>query len=237
MTRMPARRRTPALAGPLLALALLLLAGCGGLHPGVSAEVGDQEISDAEVDSLSRDLCTAFLGVGQEVPPQGVPRSVTVKAAVAGFVLRAVGDQMGEQYGVAPGSAYETAVTQTRQLLAGLEPEVTDNILETWVAGPYLRETLISVGEQRLVADGVAESTLDEQLDKGIELAQVWVSENEVELDPRFPEFSFDDETFGNFKDASAASGFAVSDVAKQSDSAEAPAEWVGSLPPSQICR
>ena len=46
------------LAG-LVLLALATLSGCGGLHPGIAAEVGDQSITDAEVDQLAQDVCTA----------------------------------------------------------------------------------------------------------------------------------------------------------------------------------
>ena len=47
------------LAG-LVLLALATLSGCGGLHPGVAAEVGDQSITDAEVDQLAQEVCTAI---------------------------------------------------------------------------------------------------------------------------------------------------------------------------------
>ena len=46
------------LAG-LVLLALAALSGCGGLHPGIAAEVGDQSITDAEVDQLAQEVCTA----------------------------------------------------------------------------------------------------------------------------------------------------------------------------------
>ncbi len=47
------------LAG-LVLLALAALSGCGGLHPGIAAEVGDQSITDAEVDQLAQEVCTAI---------------------------------------------------------------------------------------------------------------------------------------------------------------------------------
>ena len=47
-------------AAGLTVVAALLLGGCGTATPGVAAQVGDDEITVREVDSLAAEYCEAF---------------------------------------------------------------------------------------------------------------------------------------------------------------------------------
>lgn len=230
MTGTVTRNRTR-LAG-LALLALGTLSGCGGLHPGVAAEAGDLSITDTQVDSLARDVCTA-LKSDPRLLGDGFPRSKILQSVVQSFVMRSIADEMGEQYGVSATPSYDKAVEQTKLQFTALDPKVRDNVLDTWLGTNYFVDVLGAIGMQELRLAGAAKPTSDEAVAKGIELAQVWEADNGVTIDPRFPDITLADTQFTQTIDETS---YAVSDFAKQASAATPDAAWIAKLPASQRC-
>jgi hypothetical protein len=227
----------------LVLLALATLSGCGGLHPGVAAEVGDQSITDAEVDQLAQEVCTA---IQSQPGATAAARSTWLQFVVQGFVLRAVADQLADDYGVTSTERHNAVVEQTKQGIAQipkLDPDIQSHILDTATSPDYFQDILTLVGAKDLAASGGARPSSDDSIQRGIALAAEWAADNGIEIDPRFPDITFDPEKGVSYTPDETA--FVVSDLAKQASdemakqqtSTEPPdPEWVGSLPPSQKC-
>jgi hypothetical protein len=224
----------------LVLLALATLTGCSGLHPGVAAEVGDQSITDTEVDGLAQDLCTT---IQSQEGAAASARSSLLQYVVQSFVMRAIADQMADDSGVAPTDGYDAAVKQTKDSLAQIpktDPEVNAHILDTLTAPQYFQDILGLVGAKDLTASGTASPSPQDSLNRGIALAQKWEADNGIQIDPRFPDLSLGKDRFTQTEDETA---YAVSDIAKQAStemakqgSQDVDQAWVESLPASQKC-
>ncbi|MGD9957836.1 hypothetical protein [Nocardioides sp.] len=219
----------------LAALALIslgALSGCGGLHPGLAAVVGDSTISNNDVDSLGRDLCTVVTS-SPEQQTTAFPRSTALEAVVQRFVMRSIADQMGEEYDVSASSTYDADVDAAKQQFSYVDPEVLDRVLDLLVADRYFNDVLTSIGKEALVAEGASQPTAEDQLAKGVQLAQVWETTHDVAINPRFPSLSLGDTSFTQTPDQTSV---AVSDFARQAAKTPPDAEWIAGLPAAQRC-
>ena len=223
----------------LAALALLtlgLLSGCGGLHPGIAAEAGNQSITDSDVDKLAQDVCTT-LKSDQRLIGTGFARSTLLQSVVQSFVMRAMAEQMADEYAVTSSPQYDSVVEQTKLQFGSLDPALRDRIMDTWTASQYFLDILSTIGRKELEAAGTdvpATDAGDQQaLQKGIALAQAWEADNGVQIDPRFPDITLADDSFTRTDDETA---YAVSDLAKQAAAQPPDAAWIQSLPASQRC-
>jgi len=225
--------RTRIRLAALTLLAAVTLSGCGDLHPGIAARVGDESITESEVDSIARDVCTAFQSDDRLLQEGGYARSQVLQSVVQSFVMRAMATQLSEQYDVTPTSSYADAVSKTKLTFATLDDDVRTHILDTWTGYAYFVDVVREVGKKKLRAEGVAAPTSNDALSKGIELAQVWEEEHGVEIDPRFPSLSLSNQDFTRTHDQTA---YPVSEIAKQSVADQPTAEFISSLPPSQRC-
>ena len=231
------------LAG-LVLLALATLSGCGSLHPGIAAEVGDQSITDAEVDELAQDVCTAIQAQPDPDRPASA-RSQWLQLVVQGFVLRAMADQMADDYGVTSTKAYDNAVEETKQGLAQipeLDPEIQSHVLDTATSSDYFQDILASVGAKDLTASGTAKPSPNDSIRRGLALAAEWEKDNGIEIDPRFPDISILEDQGPTFTpdetafDVSDLAKRATAEMAKQTTTEGPDPAWVEALPPSQKC-
>jgi hypothetical protein len=88
-------------------LLCLALAGCSGLRPGEAIVVGDQTISDDQVEATSHNLC-AFLGayqVSQGAPDEGVPARAVALTALQFLLREEAAQQLAANEGVEISSA------------------------------------------------------------------------------------------------------------------------------------
>ncbi len=227
------RTRTRLAAQAVTAVfALGALAGCSGLHPGVAAEVGDRTISGTRVDELAGDVCTT-LKSDPRLLGDGYARSTLLQYVVQGFVMRSIAEQMAQEYGVSNTTGYASAVDQIRTQFASLDPDLLDQVLDTWSASDYFVDIVTEIGKQELVKGGTATPAAQDSTAKGIELAQAWEADHDIAIDPRFPDLTLTDTNFQRTADHTA---FAVSEMAKQAAADQPDAAWVKSLPPAQRC-
>src|SRR4051812_6494443 len=105
-SRLPARpvARSVGLVG--LALAGLVLAGCGastGIHPGAAALVGDETLSMSKVNTTTTRYCQAYQPqISQQ--NQRLPMSFLRQFVAASLSQRLLGEQLAAEYDVQPGA-------------------------------------------------------------------------------------------------------------------------------------
>jgi hypothetical protein len=129
------RPMTAAPTWVMVALAGLLLTGCGSASPGVAVKVGDEEISTRHVDEVTANYCTA-VGELESAVPMGFVRQYTVQL----LTLRSQASQIADDYGVEPGSTYYNDVAQ-RQAAAETQPEeVRDDYVELASTSAYAQD-------------------------------------------------------------------------------------------------
>src|SRR5688500_6009522 len=122
-------------AGILAASALLLagaLSGCGvagtGLHPGVAAEVGDEQVTVSRVDEVTSNYCTAIReqlrGQNQVVPLR------FLRSGVAGqLALVAAAEQFADEHGVEPGPEHDQKVAELEGAVEALPEGQQDAVI------------------------------------------------------------------------------------------------------------
>ena len=227
------RNRSRLAALSVVALVSLgTLSGCGDLHPGEAAVVGDSALSSSEADVLSRDLCKVVTEAPQQAS-KAFPRSVALEAVVQRFVMRSIASQMGDDYGVDASSAYDADAAAAKQQLNYLDPDVRDRVLDLLVADRFFNDVLGTIGKQQLVAEGASDPTTEDDLARGIALAQAWEADNGVSINPRFPALTLGDTQFNQTPDNTSV---AVSQFAKDAAATPVNQDWVDALPASQRC-
>jgi predicted small lipoprotein YifL len=230
------RTRTRLAALSLLALApLSALSGCGQspLHPGAAAVVGDETLSSSDLNGISQDLCSVLKTDPQSIGT-GYARSQLMSSVVQAFMLRAVADQMAEEYGVTPDKSYATTAVQTRQHFGEADPDALDNSIDTLTSTGYFLAVVGAAGRQELEAAGTPQPSDDQSVGKGIQLAQKWQDEHDIVVSPRFPSVKIGDKGIESVRDDTS---YAVSDFAKLSSTDQPDKTYVASLPAAQVCR
>ena len=231
------------LAG-LALLVLAILSGCGALHPGIAVEVGDHELTDSEVDNLAQDLCDVLESDPAFLQGTLFARSAIKQSVVSNFVLRTVADQLADEYDVTVADDYAMAAEQVRAQFPKADPDAVDRIMPSFIGEFYFDRVATEVGRKELKASGAAQSTDDEALAKGLEIAKSWEAKHGgFTINPEFSRVSISDDVSAHLIYSPEETAYAVSsyakraaaEMAKQDVRAVDPA-WVESLPPSQTC-
>jgi len=221
----------PARAAGVGAL-LLALSGCGSVHPGAAAVVGDTRVSFDEVDTLSVAYCQATLAISEvQGSPVTPTQGIESRRSVVGLILqrelaRQAADSLGIE--VAP-AAYVADAQSYEPLVAAVGDEYADEIselVELTGEATALRE---AIGAQQLEQD-VSELLTRQQVEEAQQAGQDYITEFasgvEIDLDPRLA-LAPDGDVLAETGSLSApVSGDAVSSV-----------ESVDALPAAQVCR
>lgn len=201
-----------------LAATAALTAGCGSVHPGAAVRVGDESVSMAEVDRLTADYCSArtdSFKASSLVAPMSLLRSSVVQAQV----VRAIGDQMADEYDLEAGSNYSRQVSALRARGGTLPEEDLDAMIEVEGAFAYLEDIGTQAAEIELERAGVTEPSREDVQAKARDMFAHWGDDEGIEIDPRF-DLEFTD---GTFRPAGGADSVSVpvSDVATGSQIVE----------------
>lgn len=182
------RRSSLAVVG---ATAALVLAGCGGVNPGVAATVDGETIPLSEVDAMARAFCAADLVSArmqdQQVPARGTAdyRNRVLGTLVNAELASAAVDELGIDV---PESASESDLDQFAELFAELSASDTES----------LRAYIDVFGELDASTQAIGREQGGEQAGADAEAAaaagQAYLVERaaqvDIELDPRFGEFT-----------------------------------------------
>lgn len=223
--------RMSGLAG--LVAAGALLTGCGSASPGVAVQVGDEEITVNEVDGLAGDYCLAIEDqLAAQNPPQIVPNRY-FRGGIAGtLTMRSIGEQLGDEYDVEPGATYQESVAQLEQSVAVLDEEVRDAVIEVESSSAYVEAMQAAVGGVLLEDEGATDAEYSDQVARGQQAFEDWISDNGVTFDPALGVRL----TKGNVESVDTSLSYAVGDNAVQGAADEPDPAYAGALPASHTC-
>jgi len=208
---------------------LLLLSACGGNAPGVAASVGDQTITDREVDDFAEVLCS----MGQVSTGQGQPGATKTARQLSLQILlaNALAEQVADVDAV-DRSAVEAGTEQraaARQELSADEKAVFDDVVPAYVRA---QTAILDLGRADLEEAGTeGEISDDDAYARGEELRTDYARRADIEVDPRFGVV-----TDGVLKPANGSLSVPVSELAVKGAEDTAPASYVSLLPAAQTC-
>jgi hypothetical protein len=214
-----------------LVVAVTVLAGCGNLNPGVAVRTGDETVTVRDVDDTTADYCEAIktqLKANQQVVPLSYFRS-----GIAGVLAqRSVAEQLAAEYDVEPGKLYDDKLVQLDQILSSLDAGVREAVITVESAGTYVEGVQAAVGELLLDEEGTTGAEYSDQVNRGRQAYEEWISEHGVEFNPQFGVAMVK----GNIEPTDTAVSFPVGDNAK-AGTAEAPDQaYAKALPGAHSC-
>jgi hypothetical protein len=168
---------------PLVAAAVaLLLAGCGSVHPGAAAVVGDTSISMDHADDVATVYCQlALLSSGPGTP---VPNADVRRQAVTDLVVGVVAGEMAKDAHVTPNpSSFEITRAQRKDIAKSIPDDQIDLVVST-INDAQRTYAIAELLGAKKVGDPNAET---EQLrNRGLTLIQNEIARRDVRFDPRF---------------------------------------------------
>jgi hypothetical protein len=229
---------TRPLAGTVAASVLVLagaLSGCGvagtGFHPGVAAQVGDDQIKVSRVDAIASDYCSAIReqlrGENQVLPLR------YLRGGIAGqLALVAAAEQLAEEHGVEPGTQCDQKVADLKGAVAELPEGQQDAVIAIESSTTYITGVQQAVGTQLLREQGTRRPTSEQAGQAGQEAFNAWLEENDVTIDPQFGVELRD----GQAVPVDTSLSHAVGTTARNGDADTPDPEYAGSLPASLRC-
>jgi hypothetical protein len=224
VSRIPVRVR----AGGVVLAATLLLSGCAGLHPGTAIQVGDEQITQSELDEVTADYCEAASG-SLDQQAQTVPNGL-FRTGIAGLLaMREVAEQVAAERDVEVGpEAYQQQLNELKGQVASLPESHQEAVLTVETARLYTEAAQVAIGEDVLGGEGEQE----ELAAAGAEEMQLWVEDNGVEFDPALNVTMRD----GQPAPADGSLSFAVSEGARAGQEEQPNSALAAELPQSQRC-
>jgi hypothetical protein len=161
----------------VVAAVALLTGGCAaGTHPGAAAVVGDQEISNSQVDDTARAFSAA---VGEQVP---------VPAIVNQFVSDALTEQVSRQKAVKVTDAEIAAAVPLM-----FNEQVTQKLQADPVSNDFLQQIATSAVIQAKLAGGTGKLDTPEaqqQLQQGTQVVKDAAKDIKVNVSPRYGQWT-----------------------------------------------
>jgi hypothetical protein len=218
----------PVRIGGAVAAAALLLSGCAGLRPGTAVEVGEEQITSSELDSIATRYCSAA-SESLDQQAQSIPNGY-IRSGVAGLLaMREVAEQVAAERGVEVESdAYRQQLADVRNQTASLPESHQDAVLSVEGARIYTTAAQTAIGQEVLGGSG-EESELQAA---GAEEMQRWIDENGVEFAPALNVTMRD----GQPAPEDGSLSFAVSEGAKAGQAEQPNSAVAAALPDSQRC-
>ena len=214
-----------------LVAAVTVLAGCGNLNPGVAVTAGDETVTVRDVDDTTADYCEAIqtqLETNQQVVPLSYFRS-----GIAGVLAqRSVAEQLAEEYDVEAGKLYDDKVVQVEQSVSQLDAGVRDAVVTIETAGTYVEGVQAAVGEQLLSEEGTTGAQYSDQVNRGRQAYEDWISEHGVSFNPQFGVALVK----GNIEPADTAVSFPVGENAKAGAAEQPDPAYAQALPAAHSC-
>lgn len=219
--------KTRLMTAATMAVAGLLLTGCGSAAPGIAAKVGDQELTVREVDRATAHYCTALGQLESQVPMSFVRQYVLQLLAV-----RSQAGQIADDYGVEAGESYLSDVAQ-RKVTATTQPEeVRQDFVDLASTTAYVQDILDQVGAIELDDAGVVDPTAEQVSQAGVDIFNQWPDVHGIDVDPRYGLDVVD----GQLAPFDTNTSFALSDTAKSGLATEPDTAFAQSLPTTQRC-
>ena len=160
----------------------LLLAGCGSVHPGAAAVVGDTTIAMGQAD----DVATVYCRLALLSAPEGTPISNADvrRQAVTDLVVGVVAGEMADDANVTPNpTAYEITPAQRKEIAQSFAGDEIDPVVDAINASQRTFAIAELLGaEQNDDPDAEAEQLRQQ----GLQLIQAELARRDVRFDPRY---------------------------------------------------
>ena len=194
------------------AVAALLLSGCAQNAPGVAAEVGDERITDEEVDQLAEALCVLSAGSAQGAPvPMQQVRRQALQILVDNELAAAVIDPDSVERGQVAAARQQAA--ESREALPERLQETFDDVVEDFATSQL---GLAELGRTSLEKKGTPDADDQAALAEGQRLRAKRAAKIGVSVDPRFGTYAD-----GQLQPTDGSLSVAVSEQARASTSVE----------------
>jgi hypothetical protein len=207
------------------------LAGCGDLNPGVGVKAGDETVSVRDVDDTTADYCEAIttqLKANQQIVPLRYFRG-----GIAGVLAqRSVAEQLAAEYDVEPGELYDQKVSQLTTSVRTLDADIRDAVVTVESAGTYIEGVEAAVGEVLLTEEGTTGAQYSDQVARGKQAYEEWISDNGVSFNPQFGVALVK----GNLEPVDTSVSVAVGANAKAGGAEQPDPEYAKSLPSPHTC-
>ena len=222
------KSRGPARLGGVVVAAVLLLSGCGQLHPGTAIQVGDEQITESELDQVTADYCEAA-SASLDQQAQSVPNGF-FRTGIAGLLaMREVAEQVAAERGVEVGPEdYNQQLNDLRGQIASLPESHQEAVLTVETARLYTETAQAAIGRDVLGGQGDEAAFAA----AGSEEMQQWVVDNGVEFDPALNVTMRD----GQPAAADQSLSIAVSEGAKAGQEEQPNSAIAAELPDAQRC-
>jgi hypothetical protein len=164
------------------AAVVLLLAGCGSVHPGAAAVVDDTTIPMGQADDTAAVYCKLALVSA----PQGTPISNADvrRQAVTDLVVGVVAREMADTANVSPNaSEYEITPAQRKEIAQSVAADELDPVIDAINASQHTLAIAQLLGAQQSDNPDADAEQLRQQ---GLQLIQAEVARRDVRFDPRF---------------------------------------------------
>lgn len=211
--------------------ALALLSGCGEIHPGAAAQVGEQRVNMSEVDDDAADVCKAFEPQFEQ-QQQVIPMRYVKQAVVQAATMRELARQVAEERDIEVPAAYRAELLKVEEQAKQVPASVRDTFIEFQSASPYVSAILLQAGGEALQMEGEPQPTNEQAAARGASLFADFAREVGVDIDPRYGLELQDGEIVPTDRSVS----LAVGDLAKKAAATEPDPEYAASLGSSQRC-
>lgn len=162
--------------------AALLLAGCGSVHPGAAAVVGDTTISMDRADDTATVYCSLALLSAQEGAP--ISNADARRQAVTDLVFGVVARDMAEEKDLTPNpSTYQLTQTQRRQVAGAFPEGDVDGVVDAIVDSQRTYAIARLLGAPVVDTPDADPTQLQ---DEGLQQIQAEIARRDVRFDPRF---------------------------------------------------
>jgi hypothetical protein len=164
------------------AAAAMLLVGCGSVHPGAAAVVGDTTISMGRADDTAKVYCQLALLSTQAGTP--ISNADVRRQAVTDLVYGVVAREMAAKQKLTPNpSAYEVSPAQRKEIAKSFPAGQVDHVVDAVIDSQRTYAIAELLGEKK-VTDPDAEATQLQEV--GLKQIQAEVAHSDVRFDPRF---------------------------------------------------
>jgi hypothetical protein len=166
----------------LVAAVVLVLAGCGSVHPGAAAVVGDTSISMSRADDVAHVYCRLTLLSAQ--PGSAPPSNADVRRqAVTDLAFGVVARDLAEKkHLTANPSTYEITPAQRTDIAQRFPAGEVDDVVDALTDSQRTIAIAELLGAQKVGAAAAAE----QKQSAGFTLLEAEATRRDVRFDPRF---------------------------------------------------
>ncbi|MGH3473394.1 MAG: hypothetical protein ACRDOT_00625 [Aeromicrobium sp.] len=160
----------------------LLLAGCGSVHPGAAAVVGDTTIPMSHADDAATVYCQLTLLSAPEGTP--VSNADVRRQAVTDLVVGVVANEMADDENVTPNpSTYEVTPAQRKEIAQTFAGDEVDAVVDAINASQRTAAIAELLAAER---NNDPDAEAEQLRQQGFQLIQAELGRRDVRFDPRF---------------------------------------------------